>query len=104
MLLNLVSSSAFNSSPSTLNIAVTLNELMAVNSRISRSRSTINLTETDWTLPADNPARTFFHSTGDNSYPTKRSRMRRACWASTRFISTVLGFFMASSIAGFVIS
>ncbi|WP_434421769.1 hypothetical protein [Nannocystis pusilla] len=32
---------------------------------ISRSRSTISLTATDCTRPADSPRATFFHSSGD---------------------------------------
>ena len=54
---------------------------------ISRSRSTSSRTATLCTRPADSDGRTFFHSTGDSSKPTRRSSTRRACWALTRFMS-----------------
>ena len=63
---------------------------------ISRSRSTSSRTATLCTRPADSDGRTFFHSTGDSSKPTRRSSTRRACWALTRFMSTVRGFSIAS--------
>ena len=71
---------------------------------ISRSRSQIRRTATDWTRPALNPLQTFFHNRGLNLYPTIRSNTRRACWASTMFISTVRGCSKASATAVFVIS
>ena len=71
---------------------------------ISRSRSTSSHTATLCTRPADSDGRTFFHSTGDSSKPTRRSSTRRACWALTRFMSTVRGFSIASKMARFVIS
>ena len=48
-------------------------------SKISFSRSTINLTATDCTLPADKPCFTFFQSTGDTSKPTSLSKTLLAC-------------------------
>ncbi len=35
----------------------------------SRSRSTMMRVAGDWTLPAERPRLTFFHNTGDTSYP-----------------------------------
>ena len=71
---------------------------------ISRSRSTNNLTATDWTRPADKPRATFFHNNGDSINPTTRSIKRRACWALTRLISKNPGFLKAFWIAVLVIS
>src|SRR5690606_1035249 len=48
-------------------IAVIAYECSALKFCISFSRSTIKRTATDCTRPADKPARTFFHKTGDNS-------------------------------------
>ena len=44
----------------------------------SRSRSTTSRVATDWTRPADSRGMTFFHSTGETSYPYSRSSTRRA--------------------------
>ncbi len=71
---------------------------------ISLSLSTINLTATDCTLHALKPILIFFQRTGDNSNHTNLSRILLACCASTRFISIVLGFFTAVSMASLVIS
>ena len=46
---------------------ISLYELFDIKFLISLSFSTISLTETDCTLPADNPALTFLHRTGDSS-------------------------------------
>ena len=75
-----------------------LNVLIGVNALISLSLSAINRTATLCTRPA---LRLFLililrHKTGLNSKPTIRSRIRLACWAFTRFISTVRGFSTAS--------
>ena len=87
-----------------LNSPMTLNSDLASNSLISRSRSTTNLTATDCTRPADNLGCTLRHKIGDNSKPTNRSNTRRACCASTKHLSMVLGFSIACKIAVFVIS
>jgi len=93
---------SFFASPTKLHI--TLKNDADSNFWISLSLSTINLTATDWTLPALNPILIFFQRTGESSKPTSLSRTLLACWASTRFISMVLGFFTAWSIASLVIS
>ena len=49
------------------NKAWVLNDSLGMKLLISLSLSTINLTDTDCTLPADNPPLTFLHNTGDNS-------------------------------------
>ena len=69
-----------------------------------RSRSTMSRTVTLCTRPADREGRTFFHSTGDSSYPTKRSSTRRACWAITKGMLTCRGLSMARKMAFLVIS
>ena len=71
---------------------------------ISVSLSTISLTATDWTLPADSPLFTFFHSNGLILYPTILSNTLLACCASTVFKSISLGSFIAFCTADFVIS
>ena len=43
----------------------------------SRSRSTTSRMATDCTRPADSRGMTFFHSTGETSYPYSRSSTRR---------------------------
>src|SRR3989344_5903592 len=53
------------------------------NALISRSRSTINRSATDCTRPAESPGCTLRHKSGDSAYPTSRSKIRRACCAST---------------------
>ena len=58
----------------------------------------------DWTRPADRPSLTLSHSRGLISYPTRRSRMRRACWALTNCMSISRGCSNASSTACLVIS
>ena len=75
-----------------------------INFSISSSLSTINLTATDCTLPADNPLLTFFHNTGLILYPTILSSTLLACWASTKLTSISLGSFIAFCTAVFVIS
>ncbi|GFI07263.1 hypothetical protein IMSAGC006_02018 [Muribaculaceae bacterium] len=71
---------------------------------ISSSRSTMSLTATDCTRPAERAGLIFFHSTGLSSNPTMRSSTRRACWALTRSMSMPRGLAMALSMASFVIS
>ncbi len=71
---------------------------------ISRSLSTINFTATDCTLQADNHFCIFFQRTGLALNQTRRSNNLLDCWALTKLRSICLGFFMASSIADFVIS
>ena len=73
-------------------------------SRISFSRSTISLTTTDCTLPAERPGLTVFHKNGLSLYPTSRSRMRRVCWALTRLISMLRGAAMPFLMPVLVIS
>lgn len=63
--------------------------------RISLSRSTMSLTATDWTRPAESQRWIFSQSTGETLYPTIRSSIRRACWALTRSISIFRGFSIA---------
>ena len=59
---------ALKESPSSvLNTQSILNEDMGVKPSISRSFSTISLTDTDCTLPAERPLLIFLHNTGDNS-------------------------------------
>ena len=88
----------------TSNSAVTLKLLSDWNFWISRSLSTISLTATDCTRPAESCGFSFFHNTGESLNPTIRSSTRRACWALTRFKSMVLGCFIASKMACLVIS
>jgi hypothetical protein len=71
---------------------------------ISLSFSTINLTATDCTLPADNHFLIFFQSTGLTLYQTNLSNNLLACCASTNHIFIVLGFSIANIIAFLVIS
>ena len=97
-------SSALSSSPSTAKCAVTRNCALLAKSRISRSRSTSKRTAGLCTRPADLPPGTLRHTTGLSSKPTMRSRICRACCASTSCISTVRGCLMAASMAGLVIS
>ena len=66
--LNVFGSLAFTFLPSLLvNSASILKEASGLKSKISRSRSTINRTATDCTLPAESPPFTLRHKTGDNS-------------------------------------
>ena len=59
---------ALNESPSSVvNTQSILKDETGVKPSISRSFSTINLTETDCTLPAERPLLIFLHNTGDNS-------------------------------------
>ena len=51
---------------SVLKLAFILYDASGVKPSISRSLSTINLTATDCTRPAERPGLIFFHSTGDN--------------------------------------
>ncbi len=88
-----------------LNMASIVQYSSLVNCSISRSRSTTRRVATDCTRPAESQRReSFCHNNGDNLYPTKRSRTRRACWASTNFISMVRGVSNACAIADSVIS
>gem|GEM_PF-1036175 len=103
--LNFLSSSASNGFfSSQIKVAIVLKADLLLNFCISLSLSTTTLTATDCTLQAESHHLTFLRKTGDNSKPTKRSKTLLACCASTKFISSVLGFFMASVIAVFVIS
>ena len=79
--LNRVGSSALMAFlwPFLVNSAVILKSETEVKWFTSRSLSTINLTATDCTLPADKEGFTFRHKIGDNSKPTKRSKILRAC-------------------------
>ena len=97
-------SSALISCPSWVKMAVTLNCELPANASISRSRSTSSRTAGLWTRPADFPPGTFCHTTGLSSNPTIRSKICRACCASTSFMSMVRGCLIASSMAGLVIS
>jgi hypothetical protein len=85
-------------------VQTVLNDELVANFSISLSLSTIKRTATDCTLQADNHFATFLRNTGDNSNQTKRSKTLLACWASTNFISNVLGFSTACLIAFSVIS
>ncbi|CCY38268.1 unknown [Tannerella sp. CAG:118] len=101
--------SAFNSigfpfSDGIKNVAIIRYEASEIKFFISFSRSTIRRTATDCTRPADNAGFTFFHSTGESSNPTMRSRTRRACCASTLLISIARGFSIALRMADWVIS
>ena len=86
------------------NIAYIFQYSSGLNFSISSSLSQINLTATDWTLPADNPFLTFFHNTGLILYPTILSSIRLACCASIKFLSIFLGCLTAFFTASFVIS
>ena len=86
------------------NFAIIFQYSSGIKSSISFSLSTISLTATDWTLPADNPFLTFFHNTGLILYPTILSNTRLACCALTKFISICLGSFIAFCTAVLVIS
>ena len=83
-------------------VAVIAHDSSGLNAAISRSRSTIKRVAGLWTRPALRPPATFFHRTGETRYPTTRSRIRRACCASTRFISIDLGRENASATSDFV--
>ena len=97
--------SAANVSPAAVaRIAWIVQYSRAVNPLISRSRSTTSRTATDWTRPAERPRWTFLASSGLSVYPTRRSTMRRVCWASTRSMSIWRGCAKASLIADSVIS
>ena len=90
--------------PSGVNRTSMLQYSTGTKARISRSRSTISRTATDCTRPADRPGRTFLHRIGLIRYPTRRSRIRRASWASTSFRSIARGCRTDSRIASRVIS
>ena len=70
----------------------------------SRSLATTRRVATDCTRPADSRGMTFFHSTGETSYPYRRSSTRRVWYASTRPRSRSRGCATASAIACGVIS
>ena len=72
-------------------------------SRISFSRSTISLTTTDCTLPAERPGLTVFHKTAE-LISDQPSRMRRVCWALTRLMSMLRGAAMPFLMPVLVIS
>ena len=65
-------------------MATILNAASDLNLLISRSLSTISLTATDCTRPAESDGFTFFHNTGESSKPTNLSNTRRACCALTK--------------------
>ena len=71
---------------------------------ISRSRSQRIRSAGDCTRPAESPYRTFFQMIPERSYPTRRSRTRRASCALRRLVSMSRGCLRASRIASFVIS
>ena len=75
-----------------------------LNAMISRSRSTMSFTATDWTRPAESPFLIFFQRTGDTLNHTRRSRTRRDCCALTRWRSIFPACLKASSTADLVIS
>ena len=58
----------------------------------------------DCTRPADSPFLILAHKIGEIEYPTNRSRTRRACWASTKFISIDRGVLNAFLTVSLVIS
>ena len=86
------------------NTPVTLKYGVELNAIISLSLSTISLTATDCTLPAESFGATFFQRIGESSNPTSLSSTLRACCAITRLLSIERGFSMALRIALFVIS
>ena len=98
------SSSARISLPATTNCAVTRKYGSALKACTSRSRSTMSRTATDCTRPAESCGFTLRQSTGESLKPTRRSSIRRACWALARFMSRWRGCSMASRMAFFVIS
>ena len=75
-----------------------------LNARISSSLSTMILTATDCTLPAESPLRIFWDKNGLSLYPTRRSKILLACCASTRSLSIALGCSMPVFTPVFVIS
>ena len=95
---------AFTTALPVLKCPTTRKEDLAVWPSISRSRSTMIRTPTLCTRPALSDGRILRQSTGLNSNPTRRSRMRLACCALTKSVSTVRGDSMAFKMAGFVIS
>ena len=74
------------------------------NAAISRSRSTTSRSVTDCTRPALKLLCIFLHNTGESLYPTSLSSTRRACCASTRFLSIARGLLSACCIARLLIS
>ena len=99
-----VLTSALKSVPLVWNWPVILKSACALKSRICCSRSTTRRTAGDWTRPALLPPGTLRQTTGDNSKPTRRSRICRACWALTSCISMMRGLAIADSRALLVIS
>lgn len=84
--------------------AVILNVDVGVNFCISLSLSTISLTATDCTLPADSHVLIFLRNIGDSSNHTMRSKILLACCALTRSRLMYLGLATACLIALGVIS
>src|SRR6266404_143652 len=74
---------AVNCCPASSSRASTVQYSTGLNARISRSLSTSSRSATVCTRPAEIPFFTVFQSTGLALYPTRRSRTRRACCAST---------------------
>ena len=66
-------------------------DVMHFNVGLSHPGGIENVTDTDWTRPAESLPFTFLQRTSDNLKPTNLSRIRRACFASTRLRSTVRG-------------
>ena len=96
--------SAVKAPPSAARCARRRHQAPLRKARRSRSRSTSRRTATDCTRPAERPGLIFFHRSGETLYPTRRSRILRACWASMRGRSISPGSLSASSTALFVIS
>ena len=90
--------------PSLARRASMVHDSTGTNASISVSRSTTRRTATDCTRPAESPARTLRHSSGESRYPTRRSITRRASWADTSERSIFRGCASAASTASLVIS
>ena len=76
----------------------------ASNFSISSSRSTNKRSAGLCTRPAESPCCTLRHNSGDKLKPTRWSKARRACWASTKSPDSWRGFAIASETARCVIS
>ena len=101
---SILASAASNVWPPLAQSASMLQYSTGVNARIARSRSTMRRRATVCTRPADSPVRMLRQRIGLALYPTSRSRIRRACWASTFRSSIFCGLAMARSTPLRVIS